>query len=236
MKVDHKKVLVFGGTSGIGLAAALQLHELGARVVAVSRRDPATVGAEVSAKLTIRQCDVLDRAALEALFAAEAPFDVLISAATGGTRALGPFLDMPIEGYRASFDKLWGYANVVQCGVPHLAPTGCVVLVSGTPARKPKPGQVALASVGAAVEQMVRSIARELAPRRINVVSPGIIETPMFGADGEERTDKLKQMTAANAIPRPGQPDEVAKAIVFAVENDYATGTTIDVDGGWLVP
>ena len=83
---------------------------------------------------------------------------------------------------------------------------------------------------------MARSVARELAPRRINVVSPGIIETPLFGAEGGERTAKLAGATAGNAIPRPGEPDEVAKAIIFAIENDFVTGTTIDVDGGWLCP
>jgi NAD(P)-dependent dehydrogenase (short-subunit alcohol dehydrogenase family) len=219
----------------IGLAAALQLQKLGSSVVACSR-DPSKAPAEARSNLTLMQCDVLDRSALDILFAAEAPFDILVSAATGGERALGSFLEMGLDGYRGSFDKLWGYTNVVQCGVPHLSPTGCVVLVSGAPARKPKQGQVALASVGSAVEQMVRSVARELAPRRINVVSPGIIETPMFGAQGDERSAKLYGATSMNAIPRPGAPEEVAKGIIFAIENEFVTGTTIDVDGGWLCP
>lgn len=90
--------------------------------------------------------------------------------------------------------------------------------------------------MGAAVEQMARSVARELAPRRINVVSPGIIDTPMFGAAGEERTAKLAKLTESHALPRAGTPEEVAKAILFAVENEFVTGTTIDVDGGWLLP
>ena len=87
---------------------------------------------------------------MSALCADEAPFDIVVSAATGGGRALGPFLEMGLDGYKGSFDKLWGYANVVQCAVPHLSATGCVVLVSGAPARKPNPGQVGLARVGAA--------------------------------------------------------------------------------------
>ncbi len=233
MHLEGKKALVFGGTSGIGLAAALQLQTAGAKVVAISR-DPTK--AEGSGLTTTRKCDVLDREALSALFAEEAPFDILVSAATGGRRAVGPFLPMGLDNYKNSFDKLWGYSNVVQLGADHLRGDGCIVLVSGAPARKPRPGQVALASVGAAIEQMARSIARELAPRRINVVSPGVIDTPMFGPESDERTSKLLGMTCHNAIPRPGAADEVAKGILFAIQNDYATGTTIDVDGGWLCP
>uniref|UniRef100_A0A7S0BCK6 Uncharacterized protein n=1 Tax=Pyrodinium bahamense TaxID=73915 RepID=A0A7S0BCK6_9DINO len=234
-----QKAVVFGGTSGIGLATAIRLREAGAQVVAVSRQPAGKIGQDGVdlSGITLSTCDVLDKAALSDLLASEAPFEILVSAATGGTRAMGPFLEMDMDGYRASFDKLWGYANVVQLGAPHLCDdTGCIVLVSGCPARRPRPGQVALSSVGAAVEQLARCVAVELAPRgiRINVVSPGIIETPMFGPAGDERSKRLGDVTAANLIPRPGSADEVAHAIMFAVQNRFITGTTIDVDGGWL--
>ena len=235
MKVQGRKAVVFGGASGIGLATVERLLEMGARVVCVSRSAHPEVSGVLEG-LTHRQCDVRDCNALASLFQAETPFDILISTATGGSRAMGPFLSMDLDGYKASFDKLWGYANVVRLGAPHLNADGCIVLVSGSPARRPRPGQVALASVGAAVEQLARTVARELAPKRINVVSPGVIETPMFGEEGEARTEKLAKMTAANAIPRPGAPDEVAKGIIFVIENDFVTGTTLDVDGGALCP
>ena len=70
--------------------------------------------------------------------------------------------------------------------------------------------------------------------RRINVVSPGLIETPMFGEAGEARSAKMVAGTANNAIKRAGKPEEVAKGIMFVIENDFVTGTTVDVDGGWL--
>lgn len=107
--------------------------------------------------LSLRCSQVLDKAALQELFAAQAPFDILISAATGGDRAFGPFLQMDMDGYAASFDKLWGYANVIRFGTEHLSPDGCIVLVSGTPAKRAKAGQISLASVGASVEHLVRS-------------------------------------------------------------------------------
>eukprot|EP00930_Biecheleria_cincta_P005596 TRINITY_DN106522_c0_g1_i1.p1 TRINITY_DN106522_c0_g1~~TRINITY_DN106522_c0_g1_i1.p1 ORF type:complete len:236 (-),score=40.55 TRINITY_DN106522_c0_g1_i1:63-770(-) len=232
MRILGRKALVFGGTSGIGLATVRRLLQLGAKeVVAVSRSQP--LPDDVKARRVT--CDVRDRIALGQLFSKEAPFDILISAATGGERSLGPFLQMDLDAYQASFDKLWGYANVVRLGSEHLSGDGCIVLVSGMPARKPKPGQVALATVGASVEQLVRCVAPELAPgRRINAVSPGIIETPLFGSDSDERSAKLAKMTEKHIVPRAGTADEVAEAILFLTQNDFVTGTVIDMDGGWL--
>nr|ABV22234.1 short chain dehydrogenase [Karlodinium veneficum] len=233
MDLLGKKALVFGGTSGIGLAAARQLTKLGAKVIGFGR-DPSKAAGESLEGLTFQKCDVLKRDELSAVFAEHAPFDILISAATGGERAIGPFLEMDLDGYQASFAKLWGYTNVVRLGTAHLSESGCIVLVSGAPARRAKPGQSALASVGGAVEQFVRAVAPELAPRRINVVSPGVIDTPMFGSESDEKKNKLAAMTNKNLIPRPGTSDEVAQGILFAVQNTFVTGTTIDVDGGWL--
>jgi NAD(P)-dependent dehydrogenase (short-subunit alcohol dehydrogenase family) len=233
MKLKDRKALVFGGTSGIGLAACRLLAAGGAKVVAISR-DPGKAG-KLPTGVTTAACDVRDREALSALFAAEAPFDILVNAATGGKRAVGPFLEMDLDGYQASFDKLWGYANTVRLGAQHLAGDGCIVLVSGAPARRPKPGQIALSSVGGAVEQFARALAPEIAPRRINVVSPGTIDTPMFGPDTEARAQMLEGATARQLIPRAGTAEEVATAILFAIENEFVTGTTIDVDGGWLL-
>jgi NAD(P)-dependent dehydrogenase (short-subunit alcohol dehydrogenase family) len=233
MNVSGKKAFVFGGTSGIGLATSKQLAARGADVVAVSR-NPDRAG-DVPTGITLRRCDVLDRGALEKLFEEFAPFDILVSAATGGTRARGSLLSMEIDTYKASFAKLWGYANVLQLGVPQMSADGTIVLVSGTPARKSDPGQVAIASVGGAVEALVRAVAPEVAPRRLNVVAPGTIDTPMSSLTGSEREKSYREKTADNLIPRAGTADEVAQGILFVIQNDFVTGTTVDVDGGRLL-
>ncbi len=233
MDVTGKKAIIFGGTSANGLAAAKRRVALGAEVIAISR-NPDKAG-DVPAGITLKKCDVLDRDGVQALLKECAPFDILISAATGGARAVGPFLEMDMDGYQGSFDKLWGYANVVRFGAEYLGDDGSIVLVSGAPARKIKPGQVAIGSVGGAVETLVRAIAPEIAPKRINVVSPGIIDTPMVAAQGDERASFYSKATAANIIPRAGTADEVAQGIIFMIQNDFVTGTTIDVDGGWLI-
>lgn len=105
----------------------------------------------------------------------------------------------------------------------------------GAPARRAKPGQVALASVGGAVETMVKTVAPEIAPRRINVVSPGIIDTPMIPIEGKVREELFATSTGKHVIPRAGTADEVAQGILFMIENDFVTSTTVDVDGGWLL-
>lgn len=234
MQLQGKKALVFGGTSGIGLSTTLRLVSAGATVVAISR-DPAKAKDAVPAGVELAACDVRDRAGLSALFTQHAGFELMVCAATGGERAAGPFLQMDLDAYQRSFDKLWGYTNCVRLGTELMSDHGAIVLVSGTPARRGKPGQAALGSVGGAVEQFARIAAIEIKPRRINVVSPGVIDTPMFGPDAERRAGMLKGATAAHLVPRPGQPDEVAQAIQFALENDFVTGTIIDVDGGWLL-
>jgi NAD(P)-dependent dehydrogenase (short-subunit alcohol dehydrogenase family) len=233
MDVKGRTAIVLGGTSGIGLATSKQLAALGCKVIATSR-NPERAG-DVPPGIMLKSCDVLDRDGLLKLFAEYAPFDILVAAATGGARARGKFLEMDIEGFKGSFAKLWGYANAIQLGVPNMTEDGSVVLVSGSPARKSKPGQVAIGSVGGAVEALARAVAPEIVPRRLNVVAPGTIDTPMSPLQGEERKASYASQTANNLIPRAGTADEVAQGILFVIQNDFVTGTTVDVDGGWLL-
>jgi NAD(P)-dependent dehydrogenase (short-subunit alcohol dehydrogenase family) len=236
--IKGKRALVIGGTSGIGLAAARMLVEKGAEVIAMSRSESNrnTAQAVLGERASIRQLDVLDREAMATLFAELAPFDILVNAATGGERATGPFMQMDLDGFTGSFQKLWGYVNSVRLGGEHLSDHGCIVLVSGSPARKCQPGMSAISTVGNAVEGFSRAIAAEIAPKRLNVVSPGTIDTPMFPVEGDARAAFLKRAGANALLNRVGTADEVATGIIFAIENDYVTGTTIDVDGGALLP
>ena len=233
MEIENKKALVFGGTSGIGLATCEQLVEKGADVIAISR-DPSKANSVKHNRLSFESCDVRVEEDVKKIFEKHAPFDILVSAATGGSRAAGPFLKMPMLGFKSSFDKLWGYANIVRYGTNYLSSDGTIVLVSGAPARRMKPGQIALSAVGGAVENLVRGVAKEIAPKRINSVSPGLIDTPMFSQEGEDRKIFMNSLTEANTIKRAGKPEEVAKGIIFVIENEFVTGTTVDVDGGWI--
>lgn len=231
MEIKSKKAVVFGGTSGIGLAAAKDLAAGGAHVTVISR-SPDKAG--IPDGIAVEKGDVRDEEALQALFSKLAPFDILISSATGGDRAVGPFLEMDMAGFRGSFDKMWGYANVVRYGAPHLTEDGSIVLVSGAPAQRIRPGQIAIGSVGGAVEAFTKHIAKELAPKRINAVSPGMIDTPMVGLQGEERAEMYRKATESFLIPRAGTAEEMAQGILFCVTNTFITGTVIYLDGGWI--
>jgi NAD(P)-dependent dehydrogenase (short-subunit alcohol dehydrogenase family) len=233
MNINGKKAIVFGGTSGIGLSTTTMLSEKGANVVAVSR-NPEKLKT-LPKNVTTKKLDITDKESVEKFFLKIGEYDILVNSATGGARAVGPFLSMDLNGFRASFDKLWGYANVVRYGTKFLKDDGNIDLVSGSPARKSRPGQIAISSVGGAVEAFARAIAPEIAPKRINIVAPGIIDTPMNSLKGKARQEFYQNTTKSNLIPRAGTPDEVAKAIIFAIENDFITGTTIDIDGGWLL-
>lgn len=231
--LEKTKAVVLGGTSGIGQASARALAAAGADVVAASRRESTS---SIDAQISGEQVDVRDREALAALFARHAPIDILVNAATGGERATGPFAQMDLDGFRGSFDKLWGYVNSVRLALEHMSEDGCIVLVSGFPARKCPPGMSAIASVGGAVEAFVRAVAPEIAPRRINAVSPGIIDTPMFTQTGSDRASVMERATGNFVIKRPGTAEEVAEGVMFLVGNTFVTGTIVDVDGGALLP
>lgn len=234
MDIQNKRAVVFGGTSGIGLAAVKRLAAAGAEVTAVSR-NPDRAQTLVPDGVRLAACDTRDRDALASLFSGLDPLDILVNAATGGKRPSGPFLEVDLDAYQGAFDKLWGYTNSVRLGAGHMTGDGAIVLVSGSPARRSRAGQTALASVGGAVEAFCRAVAVEIAPRRINVVCPGIIDTPMFGPDEGQREAMLSKATSQHLIDRPGTADEVASAILFVIENSFVTGTTVDVDGGWML-
>ncbi len=227
-----KKAIIFGGTSGIGLEIAKLLRADKAEVVTVSRRGPIS---DENEGMQNEIADVQDRKALELLFEKHSGFDFLVNAATGGPRAVGPFLDMDLDGFQGSFAKLWGYVNSVRLGAPHMAKDGAIVLLSGYPARKPRPGALAIGTVGNAVEGFIRLAAAEIKPLRINGVCPGLIDTPMFAMEGEARENHFSSTTKDHLIPRVGKPEEVAAAAIFLLGNAFVTGTIVDVDGGAIL-
>ena len=235
--LKDKRVVIIGGTAGIGLATAIAAAEQGAKVWAAGRSEVNLKRAREAAqgKFEVRQADTHDAEALETLFKEAGTIDHLVSAAIGGERTLKPFLEQTEDQFKAAYDKLWGYAKVVRTGAPFLAADAAITLVSGSPARKIKPAQAPLSCVGASVENLVRCLAVEMAPIRVNVVSPGTIDTAMFDWMGDEKQDKLKAMTVSHLIKRAGTAAEVAEGLLFVMNNRFVTGTTVDVDGGRIL-
>ena len=240
--LDKQNVLVVGGTSGIGLATAIAAQAEGAQVWAVSRSAERVKACQAAhPELQFSPLDIHDAEGLESLLqqigaVVHGAIDHIVAAATGAQRTMAPFMEQSDEQFRAAFDKFWGYTNLARQGVPHLSEQGSITFVTGTPARKCNPGMVSISCTGCALEGLSRALALELAPKRVNVVAPGIVDTGLFEHFGDQKAAMLDKMGAGLPLGRVGKAEEVATAILFLMSNSYVTGATIDVDGGALLP
>lgn len=223
------RVVIMGGTSGIGLATAEKLTAAGAEVV-VTGRDPerlAAVGDRASRAVAV---DGTDAEALAAFFADLGEFDHLVLAFSSGAIGLSPFKDISPADLRTAFEgKLFGYVAAIQ----HAQVTGSVTMVSAASARAALPTTALLAAVNGAIERMVSPLAAELAPVRVNAVSPGVVDTPWwsFLPDGV-REEQFAAFGGQLPVGRVGQAHEVADAIVYLINAGFVTSTVLSIDGG----
>ena len=227
-------VLIVGGTSGIGEATARAFAARGDDVVVAGRDRGRLEGALARLGDGIRgeALDAADADAVQAAAERLAPIDVLVLAASGGSGA-GPFGELALETLRAGFEgKFWAQLTALQQALPSLAPDAGVVLVSAGSARAALPGTAGLAAINGALEAMVPPLAAELAPRRVNAVSPGVIDTPWWDNQPDEMRAATFDAFANVPAGRVGHPDDVAAAIVALATNGYVTGTVLDCAGG----
>ncbi len=236
--MDNRRVIVMGGSSGIGEATARMFAACGADVV-IAGRDPAKLERALGriGRGTPRVVDATNPADVARCFAEVGPFDYLVltlSGAAGG----GPFAEIDLAQLRQGFDaKFWAYVSTVQAALPALRPGGSVTLVTAGSARAAIPGTTGLAAINGALEAMIRPLAIELAPLRVNAVSPGIIDTPWWDAQPATLREAIfARAAAALPVGRVGTPDDVAAAVVFVATNGFMTGTVIECDGGGRFP
>ncbi|WP_049621525.1 SDR family oxidoreductase [Frateuria defendens] len=233
-KLNAKQVLIIGGSSGIGEAAAKAFAELGAAVTIASRSRAKLDAAatRIGHGVTTAVLDTTDNAAVEAFFAAAGAFDhVVVSASqTPG----GPVRELPLaDAYKAMDSKFWGAYRVARAAT--FKDRGSLTLVSGF--LSVRPGQWVLqGAINAAIESLGRGLALELAPVRVNTVSPGVIATPLWsGMDEAARRAMYEKLAATLPARTLGQPEDVANAIVYLATTPYATGSTVLVDGGGAI-
>ncbi len=234
----RRQVLVVGGSSGIGMALARRLSEAGDHVTIVGRdpgklqRAKAELG--VPARLTTFVADVTVENDVEALFAGCSRLDHIVCTAADftGTYALLPTLDLTAV-RRAVDSKIVGPILIAKHGTPTLVADGSLTFVSGIAAYRPMPRGTVVATINAALEGLVRALAVELAPIRVNAVSPGWVDTPIWQAvAGERKAEVLAGMAARLSVGRVGRPEDVADALVFLMGNGFTTGTVLHVEGG----
>lgn len=230
--------VIVGGTAGIGLATARRLAAEGHRVTVVGRdaervkQAVAEIGGEGAQGRAASMCD---RPALDALFAELGSLDNLVVTAPG-TGAPGPLAELDLGALEEAFrTKFIGLAHTVQAALPYLAKDqGSITVVSAASAQAALPGTAGLAAVNGAVETLVPTLALELAPIRVNCVSPGVVDTDWWNrvVPPEQRAAVLDGFVAGTPVGRVGQPEDIADVIALLVRNRFVTGIVVPVEGG----
>ena len=229
------RVLVLGGSAGIGLATAQAAAVAGARVTVASRSGEkvnaavATIGGDAQGT----PLDTTNDAALEAFFAKQTQWDhIVVSVAAGRSAGLH---DLSLhDAYGNMNAKFWSAYKTAR--LARISAEGSLTLVSGFLSQRPNKDALLQGCINAALESLGRGLALALSPVRVNTVSPGLIDTPIRAA---MPADKKKAMLdhAAATLParRVGQADDVADAILMLMTNPFTTGSTVFVDGGGMI-
>jgi len=226
------RAVIMGGTSGIGLATAEHLTGLGLDVT-VTGRDPAKLTAVDGRFAGAERLDGTDRDAVAAFFARLGPFEHLVLAFSPGAVGLGPVREVSLDDVETAFTaKLFAYIHAIR----QAQVTDSITMISAASARAAIPGSVTLAAVNGAIERMVSPLAAELAPLRINAVSPGIVDTPWWSfLPDDQRRAQFDAAAGSAPAGRIGTPADVADAIGYLTRASLVTGTILPVDGGFTV-
>ncbi|MGM4902077.1 SDR family oxidoreductase [Tardiphaga sp. 866_E4_N2_1] len=229
-----KNVLIFGGTSGIGLAAAIQAKDAGAKVTVVGfEPDRARQVASQYGFEGWRAADVTRSETIAEALAGIDRVDHLVLLA--GSFVTGKVLEADVGHLRRAFDeRVWAAIHILRALGDRLARDGSITFVSGALSDRPNGyGTAVLAAASASMEALARGLALELAPIRVNTVSPGPIETPLLTkALGENRDTVVKSMIQTLPLHRLGTATEAGAAVVFLMTNGWMNGATLNVDGG----
>lgn len=230
-----KKVVIIGGSSGIGLATAKSVASKGGNVIIVSsnqgRIDKALQ--EIASESTGYAVDVTNEIEVKNLFEKVGLFDHLIFTA-GENLILSNVEDTTLEDARNYFNiRYWGAFAAVKYAAPFINSKGSIVLTSGIASNRPNKGWALGASICAAMEGFARAMAMELAPIRVNIVSPGVVKTELWGGMSESDRETM-YANIGNALPvkRVGEAEDIAKTFLYLLEQEYGTGQTLIIDGG----
>lgn len=230
--LSDSRVLVVGGSSGIGLAVARACVSAGASVTIASRSQSKLTDAASSLGSSARTAvlDTADEDGVAAFFRDREAFDhIVISAAQTPS---GPVRQLPLEQAQSAMDsKFWGAYRIARFA--RLSERASLTFISGFLSERPSANAVLQGAINAAFEALARGLALELSPVRVNVVSPGMIDTPLWAKlDPAARNAMFERAAASLPAKAVGQPTDIANAVLFAMTTPFATGSTIRVDGG----
>jgi NAD(P)-dependent dehydrogenase (short-subunit alcohol dehydrogenase family) len=231
--LDGQTILVIGRGSGLARAVAVAARDAGAKVVAAGRDQDALAAAYTDEPgVSTETVDLTDEASISALSGRLGSVDHVVS--TASARARGRVPDLDRDAIRLSFDtKVIGPLMLAKHLAPQINPGGSFVIFSGVAAAKIAVGTLGVAITNAAADTLARSLALELAPIRVNAISPGVIDTGAWDALGEQgKAGYFADISARNPARRIGTPDDIAAAVLFALTNTFLTGQTLHIDGG----
>jgi len=232
---EQKIAVVFGGSLGIGEAAAKVLNDGGARVTIVGRDANRLAAAQkrIGGVATV-VADALDRAAIARVFETTGSVDMVIICVAGSAKGIGAFLTLDLDDVKAAFEqKTLAQLRVAQVAARHMRTGGSITFVTATSGRSAIPGAVGPGAVNGAIEGTILSLAAELAPIRVNAVSPGLIDTPLWDfMPADARKNFLSTIGAKLPVGRPGQAIEVAEIIAAVAKSGFVNGSVYEIDGG----
>jgi NAD(P)-dependent dehydrogenase (short-subunit alcohol dehydrogenase family) len=239
VELTGHKVVVIGGTSGIGLAVARAAVDAGASVVVASRRQSSVDAAvkELGESAAGQALDVGDGPAVQAFFDSVGPLDHLVYTA-GEPLSLTAVADLDPAQARGFFEtRFFAMLGVIRGALPHLdAAHGSITLTSGTAAQRPSAGWALAAGLCGATEAVTRALAVELAPIRVNAVAPGVLRSELWSgmdpAAREAMYDQLGQMVLAGRV---GEVEDAARTYLYCMTQTFGTGGVIHVDGGTVL-
>ncbi|MES2937906.1 MAG: SDR family oxidoreductase [Pseudomonadota bacterium] len=235
MALAGKKIVLVGGASGLGLATARAARAQGADVIvtSVSQQQLREVMDKHGFKGGL--LDVTREDEVSAFFGDVGAFDHLAISA-GDPLKKTPFLKQTAEGARKDFEiRFWGAHCAVRHAAPNIRPGGSITLTSGLAGRRATPGIAVLGAVCGAVESLAQGLAVELAPIRVNVVCPGVVDTGIWDALPDAARNGFYADTGkALPIGRVGRPEELAEAYLYLMRNSFSTGAIVVADGGGL--
>jgi NAD(P)-dependent dehydrogenase (short-subunit alcohol dehydrogenase family) len=233
MSLTGQKVVVIGGSSGIGLATAELAKREGAEVIIASRNAERLKAAAAKIGVTAIAADVTSDDSIAALFKNVGAVDHV--AVTAAQLRTGPFKTVAMDDVRATLEgKFWGAWRVARSA--DIRAGGSLTLVSGFLSVRPRPNSAIVSAANGALESLTRALALELAPVRVNDVSPGIIDTPIRAAMPEAaRREMLDKIAAGLLVRRVGVAEDIAKQILAFMTNGFMTGSIVYLDGGALV-
>jgi len=227
-------VVVIGGTSGIGLATAAMVAAAGARVTVVGRNEERLAGAleQLGGGAEGAALDVADESAVRELFDRFDRVDHVVLLA--GTHANGEIVDVDTSTLREPVEnRLWGALYVCKYAAPKMT-EGSITICTGAGVARPRRGAAIVAAAAGSAELLARAVALEVAPVRVNIIRPGIVDTPLLDRmSGGNRDAVVEGMAKRIPLKRIARPEEIAHAILFLMANTYMTGATLTIDGGF---